>query len=287
MKNEKIITKIIVRDSGLKGLEIHYLEEVARDKGMFIDSNKKKQENPINADLEDKIKEFKFFALDICGLITAETKKAEKATLLEGCDVVSIEFEKGATGYFKIKVTSRVFDTKTITLTTPKTDSSDGYEYFDTVMNVLDSLLEEVEQYEKGLKKISDEDLMISYIRHGKDKSMDMDKLNEMSAEEKADYCQSVLEKLGCLVIRPDEVYEEGEMEEVSLETKANNDLVLDINPADLNLVDEEDSLSSMIVNMNPSGGDGIMEQIENGTVLENSPLELKIAEPVLLKAKK
>jgi hypothetical protein len=70
---------------------------------------------------------------------------------------------------------------------------------------------------------------MISYIRHGKDKSMDLDKLNEMSAEEKADYCQSILEKLGCLVIRPDEVYEEGEVEEVFLETKAEEPLMLEM----------------------------------------------------------
>jgi len=51
--------------------------------------------HPVNADLEDKIKEFRFFALDICGLITDETKKAEKITLLEGCEVLSVEFDKG------------------------------------------------------------------------------------------------------------------------------------------------------------------------------------------------
>ena len=221
MKKEKTIKKIAINSGGLKGLTLEGTYEAVKDNKLTINTFKNGVKHPINADLEDKIKEFRFFALDICGLITDETRKAEKVTLLEGCDVLSIEFEKGPTGYFKIKVASRVFDTKTITLTTPKTDCSDGYEYFDTVMNVIESLLEEVEQYEKGLKKISDEDLMISYIRHGKDKSMDMDKLNEMSAEEKADYCQGILEKLGCLVIRPDEVYEEEEAEVIELETMA------------------------------------------------------------------
>ena len=225
---KRTISKITVSAGGLKGLILEGTRESAKENKIVTNTFKDGIKHPVNRELEDKIKEFRFFALDICGLITDDTKKAEKVTLLEGCDVLAVEFEKGVSGYFKIKVSSRVFDTKTITLTTPKVDSSDDYQYFDTVMNVLESLLEEVEQYEKGLKKISDEDLMISYIRHGKDKSMDLDKLNEMSAEEKADYCQSILEKLGCLVIRPDEVYEEGEVEEVSLETNT-EPLMLDV----------------------------------------------------------
>ena len=272
---KRTIKKITVQTGGLKGLILEGREDVAKDNKITEDGFKLTKRHPINADLEDKLKEFRFFALDICGLITDETRKAEKVTLLEGCDVLSIEFEGGVTGYFKIKVASRVFDTKTITLTTPKTDSSDGYEYFGTVMNVIESLLEEVEQYEKGLKKISDEDLMISYIRHGKDKSMDMDKLNEMSAEEKADYCQGILEKLGCLVIRPDEVYEEGETEEVSLETKvvsAENEL---FDASNMNLVDKEES------NSIPEG-EGLWPMLKSKPNIE--PLTLEIAEKVKLK---
>lgn len=271
MKKEKTIKKIAINGGGLKGLTLEGTIEVVKDNKLIINTFKNGLRNPINADLEDKLKEFRFFALDICGLITDETRKSEKVTLLEGCDVLSVEFETGPTGYFKIKVASRVFDTKTISLTTPKTDSSDGYEYFDTVMNVIESLLEEVEQYEKGLKKISDEDLMISYIRHGKDKSMDMDAFNNMSPEEKADKCQEILEKLGCLVIRPDEVYEEGETEEISLETNAGL-LMLDVDP----MSDESQDV-----------WEATMPQ-EDSLEIDNISLEgieeLRIAEPIKLK---
>jgi hypothetical protein len=260
---KRTISKITVNAGGLKGLILEGREDVAKNNKITEDGFKLTKKHPISRDLEDKLKEFRFFALNICGLITDSTTKNEKLMLLDGCDVLSIEFEKGVTGYFKIKVASRVFDTKTITLSTPKTDSSDDYEYFDTVMNVVESLLEEVEQYEKGLKQISDEDLMISYISHGKDKSMDLDKLNEMSAEEKADYCQSILEKLGCLVIRPDEVYEEGEIEEVSLETNV-QPLMLDMDP----MSDESQEV-----------WEATMPQED-----EIEPLELKIAEPIKLK---
>lgn len=263
---ERVIRKITVQAGGLKGLILEGTKESVKENKIVNNTFKDGIKHPVNRDLEDKIKEFRFFALDICGLITDETKKTEKQTLLEGCEVLSIEFEKGVAGYFKIKVSSRVFDTKTITLTTPKTDSSDDYQYFDTVMNIIDSLLLEVEQYEKGLKKISDEDLMIAYIRHGKDKSMDMDKLNEMSAEEKADYCQSILEKLGCLVIRPDEVYEEGEAEEVSLETKAEEPLMLEMKSDD--------------IEPNKIDGTLLFKQNEDSEVIILNP----IAEPVKVK---
>lgn len=274
MSKERVIRKITVQSGGLKGLILEGTKESVKENKVVTNTFKDGIKHPVNADLEDKIKEFRFFALDICGLITDDTKKGEKITLLEGCDVSSIEFEKGPTGYFKIKVSSRIFDTKTITLTTPKTDSSDGYEYFDTVMNVVDSLLVEVEQYEKGLKKISDEDLMISYIRHGKDKSMDMDKLNEMTAEEKADYCQSILEKLGCLVIRPDEVYEEEEVEEVSLETNT-GPLLLEMSTLETN--DNEDFEEIPAPDF---------EKFPKETKEENVRPD-KVLEPVLLKAKK
>lgn len=275
MKKEKTIKKIAINGGGLKGLTLEGTIEVVKDNKLIINTFKNGLRNPINADLEDKLKEFRFFALDICGLITDETRKSEKVTLLEGCDVLSVEFEAGSTGYFKIKVASRVFDTKTISLTTPKTDSSDGYEYFDTVMNVIESLLEEVEQYEKGLKKISDEDLMISYIRHGKDKSMDMDAFNNMSPEEKADKCQEILEKLGCLVIRPDEVYEEGETEEISLETNTGL-LMLDVDP----MSDESQDVWEATM---PQEDDDFKDVTINPS-MELEPLELKIAEPIKLK---
>lgn len=263
---ERVIKKITVTAGGLKGLVLDGTKESIKDNKISINTFRDGVKHPINADLEDKIKELRFFALDICGLVTDETRKGDKIALLEGCDVLSIEFERGPVGFFKIKVASRVFDTKTITLSTPKTDSSDGYEYFDTVMNVIDALLEEVEQYEKGLKKISDEDLMISYIRHGKDKTMDMDKLNEMTAEEKADYCQSILEKLGCLVIRPDEVYEEGEAEVLSL---------------DAPVVSEENELfaeTNLIVE------DFVDNPLAIDSIDEKGNEELRIAEPILLK---
>jgi hypothetical protein len=99
-----------------------------------------------------------------------------------------------------LKVESRVFDTKYIKFSTPRVDSSDGYEYFEIVNQLLRDILIEVHAYMKGLKKITDEEITVRYIQQGKS-NIDLDAFKEMSNEDKRDYMTAVLEKLGCIVI--------------------------------------------------------------------------------------
>lgn len=267
MSKERTIRKITVQAGGLKGLKLEGTVESVKENKVVINGFADTVRHPIHRELEEKIGELRFFALDICGLIIDETPKSEKETLLGGCEVISMEFERGILGYIKIKVSSRVFDTKTITLTTPKTDSSDGYKWFETIMSIMDSLLEEVDQYAKGLKKITDEDLMISFIKHGKSKDLDIEALESMDPEAKADWLQDRLEKMGCMVIRPNQVYEETETEEVVFNAEP---LMLDMSTEDKEsefeeIEPQEDSLE--IDNISTEG-------IE----------ELRIAEPIKLK---
>ena len=267
MSKERVIRKITVNAGGLKGLKLEGTVESVKENKLVTNGFCDTVRHPIHRQLEEKIGELRFFALDICGLIIDETPKAEKETLLESCEVLSLEFERGILGFFKLKVSSRVFDTKTITVTTPKTDSSDDYKWFDTVMNIIEALLEEVDQYAKGLKKITDEDLMISFIKHGKAKDLDIAELEAMEPEAKADWLQKKLEAMGCLVIRPEEVYEEGEVEEVSLETKPE---VLMLEVGD-DYPDQEPSMDEIWEATKPQE-----DNIE--------PLKLEIAEPIKLK---
>jgi hypothetical protein len=122
------------------------------------------------------------------------------------------------------------------------------------------------DQYSKGLKKISDEDLMISFIRHGKNKEMTMDKLNEMSAEDRVNWLVAECEKYGCLVMQPDEIYETKDAEEVSLETKAEEPLMLEVSGDDV---------------------EPVTTNLEIDSIDKKGNEELKIAEPIKLKATK
>lgn len=229
--NKRTIRKITVQDKGLKGLIISGTEEVMKDNKTVINGFVDTLKFPIHADLEQKIADLRIYALEVCGLTNEDAKdlkKQEKFMLHHGAEVLSFEFEQGVLGWMKIKCSSRVFDTKTQNITTPKIDINDKYELFEPMMTNLDEILEEVKLYVSGQKKVTDEEFMLTYVRLGKDKNVTMDALNEMNAEERADYCQSVLEKYGCLVIRPDEVSDDDIDQEEIKETETPQNLEME-----------------------------------------------------------
>lgn len=194
---EKQIRKVTLSSEGLKGLIIEGTLETVKENRIAINGFKDTVKHPIHLDLEEKIRDLRLHALSIAGLITDSTPKSEKSSLIGGCNVLSFEMSED---YFVIKVESRVFDTKYIKFSTPKVDSSDGYEYFDIVSQLLRDILIEVHAYMKGLKKITDEEITVRYIQQGKS-NIDLDAFKEMSNEDKRDYMTAVLEKLGCIVI--------------------------------------------------------------------------------------
>lgn len=194
---EKQIRKVTLSSEGLKGLIIEGTLETVKENRIAINGFKDTVKHPIHLDLEEKIRDLRLHALTIAGLITDSTPKSEKSSLIGGCNVLSFEVSED---YFVIKVESRVFDTKYIKFSTPKVDSSDGYEYFDIVNQLLKEILIEVHAYMKGLKKITDEEITVRYIQQGKS-NIDLDAFKEMSNEDKRDYMTAVLEKLGCIVI--------------------------------------------------------------------------------------
>jgi len=232
---ERVIKKVSVNAGGLKGLTLCGTQEIIKENKISVDSFIDGKKRPIHQDLEDKIEELRYHALDICGLITDTTTKNEKISLLGGCDVLAFEFELGETGFFKIKVSTRVFDTKVITLTTPKVDSSDGYEYFDTVMKIIESILVEIKHFVDETKVISDSELAINYIRHGKGVKVDMEEYNSLDEDGKVAFHQDMLGKLGYLsnVIHVGaDTDEDIESEEISLETKTDGEM--EFNPEDV-----------------------------------------------------
>jgi len=225
MSKEKVIRKISLSSLGLKGLVIEGTQEIIKDNKVYPNNTfKDGLKNPIHLDLENHIQELRYHVLDVCGLITESTNKNDRMALMSNTDIVSFEFGFGEEQFFKIKATNRVFDDKFQTITTPKVESTDNYEFFDTVMNIIKSILEEVDQYTKGLKKISDEELVINYIRRGKGGGITMDELNEMTTEEKMEYCTTFIEKQGGFVLINDDV----EVEEVEEEPEVKEQLTFE-----------------------------------------------------------
>lgn len=202
MSKERTISKVIVQTGGLKGLILEGTKKVYRENKLQLDGFRDTVRHPIHLELEDKIGDLRFSVLEICGLSSDNSglSKEEKKNLLYGCEIESIEFEQGVTGWFKIKAKSRVFDTKYQTIKTPKVDSSDGYDRFDTVMKIIEDMIEEIHHYENKTKVISNEELAISFVRHGKSGGVDMQMLEEMSLEEKTTFIEEMCLKNGLLV---------------------------------------------------------------------------------------
>ena len=218
MSKERLIKKVGVTSCGLKGLVLSGTEESYKDNKLVINTFQSGLRHPIHGALESVIDDLRYHVLNICGLFSEklELKKDEKNTLLNGCEILSFEFERGVTGWFKITASSRLFDTKAQKLSTPKIDSSDGYEHFDVVMSNIEVILEEIKHYVNKTKVISDEELAISFIRHGKGGDVDMEALENMSMEEKVKWVEEKSLKLGLLVNATpiEEEFEEEEEQE-------------------------------------------------------------------------
>ena len=238
-EKEKLIKKIVVNVGGLKGLVLEGTQESIKENKIAINGFKDTVKHPIHLSLEDKIEELRFNVLDISGIIQENTDKNEKKSLIASCDILAIEFEKGSTPWFKIKASSRVFVDKFQILPGVKVEQEDGYEYFDTVMKIIDAIIEEIGHYVNKTKVISDEELMTSFVRHGKGKGIDMEMMSEMSAEEKAEWLHEELGKMGFLVnsVHVDEMNDSEVVEEVITETEIPDNVInfnepkLDIDP--------------------------------------------------------
>lgn len=274
MKKEKVIRKVAVTVGGLKGLVLSGTQEIIKENKISIDTFVNGIKKPIHNELEAKIEELRFHVLEICGLITESTTKNERIALIAGCDILAFDFELGEEGYFKIKASTRVFFDKVITLTTPKVDADDRYEFFDTVMKIIESILEEIKHFIDETKVISESELSINYIRHGKGVNVDMEAYNEMNEDEKAEFHQEALGKLGYLVntIHVSDISGEDDEEEIVTEVTGEVELDFKCSEKTVDSFFEANSEAAELV---------ISKLDSKGSISEE---ELRIAEPILLK---
>lgn len=204
MSKEKQIKKVSLISEGLKGLSIKYTQESVKGNRVNVDVITKVIKHPIHLTLEDKIKDLRFHALNIAGLITDTTKKDEKASLIASSNMLSFEVGKN---FFVLELESRVFSDKFIKFSTPKVDADDLYEFYDAVNETIGEILIEVHAYMKGLKKISDDEIAYMYVRQGKDKNVNAEMFDAMSPEDRKAYAIKVIEEeLGGFVVLNEDI---------------------------------------------------------------------------------
>lgn len=188
------IKKIKLLSGGYKGAEVTYLKPEMKNKKEFINEIVEKRKHPIHGDMEKPFRDLRYHLLEICGYLSGPLDKSEIDYMIAECEIVSISFKSGM---FVLSGTKKtIVGNKEVSITTPKIEDEDGYSHFDTVMKIIETIIEETHQYLSGTKKVSDEEVAVRFITSGKDKSEEAERYNNMTLEERREYHTRILQQI-------------------------------------------------------------------------------------------
>ena len=202
-KTVKQITKIKLKDSGLKGLEVSYVYPQEKDNMIFANEHIEKRKHPIHGELENAVNDLRNFLLEVCNYFPDGLTVQDKDLLIEDTRVIEIGI--GGADMFKISGDLRVIGDKFVKLGTPKVEAADGYEHFETVQNILKVIVAETHEYMAGKKKLDESAFLMKFAKKHDDVVL-IKEFEGMSNKEKRDKCTEILEKMGGIVLMNEEM---------------------------------------------------------------------------------
>jgi hypothetical protein len=194
--------KISLSQSGFKGAEVHFLEP--NDRGV-MELTKKGLKNPIHFALEKAFKDLRFHILNVYGILKEEMTDEEKAYMIMRAMVDSVELD----GESIVLIGSHeIFEGKENNLKTFKIQELDGYEYYEDLKVLVDSICEEAALYMSGSKKVDEKELIMRWAQ-AKHKNLEIteEKIKGLTPEQLKDMALTIIEKgLGGMVHLPEEL---------------------------------------------------------------------------------
>jgi hypothetical protein len=208
------IKKIVLKTSGFKGAHVTYLREEQKNGKPYINEVTEKRKHPIHLSLETMFKDLRYHLLDITNVLKGDEEKMEKDFIILESEVTGIEFSGE---HFVLMGEKRVFADKVIKLKTCKVTPDDEYEHYDSVMALINSIVEETKEYLAGTKKVDDVEVAVRWVEAGKHKSLDMETLKGYSPEQLKKFASELLESGFGAVVMFSEDYEasEGKLNEI------------------------------------------------------------------------
>lgn len=194
--------KISLNQGGLKGAELHYLEPNERG---IQELTKKYPRNPTHLGLQKNFKDLRVHLLSICGLINQDMDNNLAAQHLVETTVDCVEIDGGTIILSGEKL---VTPDKSIKLKTYKLEEEDGYEHYDAVKELVDSICTETYEYMTGNKKVSEAEIvsMWATAKHV-ETEFTMEKLLALPADQLKKMALTVIEKgLGGMVHLPEDI---------------------------------------------------------------------------------
>lgn len=194
--------KISLSQSGFKGAEVHFLEP--NDRGV-MELTKKGLKNPIHFALEKSFKDLRFHILNVYGILKEEMTDEEKSYMIMRASVDSVELD----GESIVLIGSHeIFEGKENNLKTFKIQELDGYEYYEDLKVLVDSICEEAALYMSGSKKVDEKELIMRWAQ-AKHKNLEIteEKIKGLTPEQLKDMALTIIEKgLGGMVHLPEEL---------------------------------------------------------------------------------
>jgi len=199
------ITKIKIVENGLKGIVCTYDKPEDVSARTYETDYVVTKRYPIHLGLETAVKKLRIYYAEICGLLAGKLDDSQEQYIINDIDILSLKL---GNDFFLISGKASSVTGKKIAISTPKVDGTDEYSGYSEVQKIIEEILTEVRAYMAGEKKATDEEFGTKYIqslmskgKKFKDGDVTLDMFSEMTAEEKKNYCTSILEKeFGCMV---------------------------------------------------------------------------------------
>ncbi|MEY2869388.1 MAG: hypothetical protein RIR01_1879 [Bacteroidota bacterium] len=235
-KTVKQITKIRLKDDGLKGLEVTYMHPQEKDNLIWNNEHIEKRKHPIHNDLESSINDLRNFMLELCGYYNETISVMHKDYLIDETKITELVIN--GSDSFKISGEMRTLGDKFIKISTPDVEVSDGYSHFDTVVKVIAKIVEETHEYISGKKKLDEAEFLKKFAKLKNDDVL-IKEFKDMSNKEKRDKCTEILEKMGAVVLINDEL----EIDDVDVQLNIQEVEVEAIEPVVLDVKEESEPL--------------------------------------------
>lgn len=197
--NKKAIIGIKIKDGGMKGLEINYCQQDEKDGKVWNNEYWTARKVPIGEELENVIKAFRYYLLDILGYE------------MENCNVADVVIrEVNFNSNVEIKGDFKILNgIHSVKLSTGKIDESMEYEKIVELSGLVKQLRGEIEKYMEGKSKAMNESqfVMEFYKKKGK---FDEVEFTGMSDEDKKIKATEILETMGSIVIHNEDMSSSG-----------------------------------------------------------------------------
>lgn len=261
MKQQPLkIASVKLVNSGLKGIEVAYEKDSKKGSHVYRDEHKTKFKAPVYRDLLKAFESLKEHMSLICRLDSSDITK-------EAIEITGIT--SNGEDKFLIKAKIRTFDDAIFAVDTPLITEDTEYKGFHEVINIVNTIYDEVEFYIEGEKMAEEKQVVMDFA---KQKSEEID-IEGLTDEEITAKYREYLEGTGAIVMTPDDYEDE-------VDNSEGEDTVVKVEETKTEETTEDAAVSKPVADA-PADYEAVPTQPENVEQTPTAPVDEKSVQPV------